>query len=243
MKSKLGIIKSTVFISVLTLFSCINSVKAQIEIHPIKHASLVIQYKNLIIAVDPAENIEELKSFPKPDFILITHEHPDHYNKATITALKTDKTIVIGNKSSIDKLDFGIYLSNGEKKDISGISIEAVPMYNLTEDRLRYHKKGNGNGYILTLGTERVYISGDTEDIKEMRELKNIDYAFVCMNLPFTMTPEQAASAVIAFKPTYVYPYHFSKEEYPANVDKFTKLVNEGCASIVRVLDWYETKN
>lgn len=120
------------------------------------------------------------------------------------------------------------------------VAIEAIPMYNLREEALKFHEKGRGNGYILTLGGERVYISGDTEDIPEMRNLENIDIAFVCMNLPYTMTVESAASAVLDFKPKKVYPYHYRGTEGLSDVGKFKTLVNEGDSSIdVIQLDWY----
>jgi L-ascorbate metabolism protein UlaG (beta-lactamase superfamily) len=115
-----------------------------------------------------------------------------------------------------------------------GVKIEAVPMYNLTAARLRFHNKGRGNGYVMTFGGKRVYVSGDTEDIPEMRALKNIDAAFVCMNLPYTMTPEQAADAVREFKPKVVYPYHYRGSD----TAQFKKLV--GDASEVRLRDWYK---
>ena len=124
-------------------------------------------------------------------------------------------------------------MANREKKEVAGIQVEAVPMYNLTEERLRYHQKGRGNGYLVTLGGKRIYISGDTEDIPEMRALKDIDAAFVCMNLPYTMTEEQAASAVKEFQPEIVYPYHYRGSD----MEKFKELVGE--AAEVRVLDWY----
>lgn len=120
------------------------------------------------------------------------------------------------------------------------VAIEAIPMYNLRKEALKFHEKGRGNGYILTLGGERVYISGDTEDIPEMRNLENIDIAFVCMNLPYTMTVESAASAVLDFKPKKVYPYHYRGTEGLSDVGKFKTLVNEGDSSIdVIQLDWY----
>ena len=127
-------------------------------------------------------------------------------------------------------------LANGETKSVAGVSIEAVPMYNLTADRLKYHNKGRGNGYVVMVGGKRVYISGDTEDIPEMRALKNIDVAFICMNLPYTMTEEQAASAVREFKPKIVYPFHYRGSD----VEKFKRLVGEDSGVEVRLRDWYQ---
>jgi L-ascorbate metabolism protein UlaG (beta-lactamase superfamily) len=126
-------------------------------------------------------------------------------------------------------------LANGETADLLGISIEAVPMYNTTQGRLSYHTKGRGNGYVLTMGGKRLYVSGDTEDVPEMRALRNIDAAFLCMNLPFTMTVDQAASAVREFQPAVVYPYHSSG----SNLTKFKQLVGSDLGVDVRLRKWY----
>src|SRR5690606_35682669 len=137
------------------------------------------------------------------------------------------------------KSNFNV-LSNGEQSSLKNVQIEGIPMYNLREEALKFHEKGRGNGYVLTLGGKRVYISGDTEDIPEMRQLKNIDIAFVCMNLPYTMTVESAASAVLDFKPKKVYPYHYRGTEGLSDVETFKTLVNQGDKSIEVVqLDWY----
>ena len=129
-------------------------------------------------------------------------------------------------------------LANGETKSLHEIKIEAVPMYNLTPERLKFHNKGRGNGYVLTLGGKRVYISGDTEDIPEMRALKNIDIAFVCMNLPYTMDVNQAAGAVREFRPRIVYPYHYRGSD----VEKFKSLVGNDRGVEVRLRDWYKAQ-
>jgi L-ascorbate metabolism protein UlaG (beta-lactamase superfamily) len=112
-------------------------------------------------------------------------------------------------------------------------------MYNLTKERLNFHNKGRGNGYVLTINQKRIYISGDTEDIAEMRSLKNIDYAFICMNLPYTMTVEQAASAVMEFKPKVVIPYHYRGKGMISDVQRFKHLVSKNKAIEVKLLDWY----
>ena len=131
-------------------------------------------------------------------------------------------------------------MNNGQTAVVKDINVEAIPMYNLREEALKFHEKGRGNGYVLTFGDERVYISGDTEDIPEMRNLKNIDKAFVCMNLPYTMPVESAASAVLDFKPKTVYPYHFRGTEGLSDVEKFKSIVNEGNPDInVELLEWY----
>lgn len=131
-------------------------------------------------------------------------------------------------------------MNNGDIKSIHNIIIEAIPMYNLREEALKFHEKGRGNGYVITLGKERIYISGDTEDIPEMRALQNIDKAFVCMNLPWTMTVESAADAILEFKPKTIYPYHYRGSNGMSDVEKFKSLVNTENKDInVTLLNWY----
>lgn len=235
-----------VFLSLLILLTV--SIKAQdneekvIKFHPIQHSTLVIQYGDFYILVDPAGDIPKMKSFPTPDIVLVTHTHGDHLNPEALQSIKGSNTYIIGNEAAIDQLGYGISMHNGEKRNIKGIDIEAVPMYNLTEDRLRYHAKGDGNGYLINLGGEIVYIAGDTEDTKEVRSLKNIDHAFLPMNLPFTMTPEQAANAALAFKPKKVYPYHYSESDGFSDIEKFKKLLSKNPSIEVIFLDWYDKK-
>ncbi len=186
-----------------------------IKITPVYHASLEIEAGGKVIVVDPAKPAV-FTGLPQADLILITDIHGDHLDPALIASSP---------------------LSNGEKKTWGGWTIEAVPMYNLTrgpEAGKLYHDKGRGNGYILTYGGMRIYLSGDTEGIPEMRALKNIDVAFVCMNLPYTMTPEEAADAVKAFHPKIVIPYHYGKSD----LSVFQKGV-AGTGIEVRLLEWY----
>lgn len=212
-----------------------------IVIHPINHATFAIGWKEQTIYVDPVGGGPRFQSLPKPDLILVTDIHGDHLNVDTLSAVATDKTALVAPAAVVEKLPDHLrkqtkVLANGQSETVQGVKIEAVPMYNLTQERLRYHDKGRGNGYVLTLGGKRIYISGDTEDIPEMRALKNIDVAFVCMNLPYTMTVEQAASAVREFRPKIVYPYHYRGSD----VEKFKSLVGEGQGTEVRLRDWYK---
>jgi L-ascorbate metabolism protein UlaG (beta-lactamase superfamily) len=210
-----------------------------IEIDPINHATFVLRWNGKTIFVDPVGGAQKFTG--KPDLILVTDIHGDHLNADTLKAVTGDKTKIVAPAAVVEQLPAElksksaqiVMLANGDKKEIDGISIEAIPMYNLTPERQKFHAKGRGNGYVLTLGGKRLYISGDTEDIPEMRALKNIDAAFVCMNLPYTMTVDQAASAVKEFKPKIVYPYHHRGSD----VEKFKQLV--GADSEVRILDWY----
>jgi len=213
-----------------------------LTIHPITHATLVLSYHNKNIYVDPTGGAEAFKGIGAPDIILITDIHGDHFDVKTLDPIIDKKPVIVAPKAVADKLTSLsdkvklVILNNGENKMVEGISITAIPMYNLPEGPDAYHTKGRGNGYVLNIGDKNIYISGDTEDIPEMRALKNIDIAFVCMNLPYTMPVEQAAEGVLAFKPKIVYPYHYRGQ----NLDVFKTLVNKGDKNIeVRLRNWY----
>ena len=211
-------------------------------ISPIAHASALLQYKEITLCIDPAENLEAYNN--SPDIILITDIHSDHLSIDALKILVTPKTKIIAPKAVADKItEFKTQitiLNNGEKTTIGEIEIEAIPMYNLREEAQKFHVKGRGNGYLLSINGERIYFSGDTEDIPEMRALKNIDKAFICMNLPYTMTVESAASAVLEFQPKQVYPYHYRGKPDVSDVAKFKELVNASNDNIeVIQLDWY----
>lgn len=217
----------------------------KIKIIPIEHATTVLEWNNITIYVDPVGGAETFKGQKQPDLILITDIHFDHLNVETLQGLNTSKAKIIVPQAVADKIPEEFtpqldILNNGESKERYGIKVEAIPMYNLREEALKFHNKGRGNGYVLNMGGQRLYFSGDTEDIPEMRALKNIDKAFVCMNLPYTMTEESAASAVLEFKPKQVYPYHYRGKPDVSDVIKFKKLVNDSNADIEVVqLDWY----
>jgi L-ascorbate metabolism protein UlaG (beta-lactamase superfamily) len=211
----------------------------EIQIQPINHATFEMDWKGKKIFVDPVGGAERFHG--TPDLILITDIHGDHFNVGTLKALAKEQTRIVAPQAVADKLRAElktktVVMKNGGQKDIEGIHLEALPMYNLTPDRQHFHTKGRGNGYVVTLGGKRIYISGDTEDIPEMRALKNIDVAFLCMNLPYTMTVEQAASAVKAFKPKIVYPYHYKGSD----TGKFKELVGNDSGVEVRLRDWYK---
>ena len=216
-----------------------------IDITPIEHATMVLQWDDTVLYVDPVGGAKAFEGQPSPNIILVTDIHGDHMNAETIQAVLTENTKLIAPQAVADKLPKALQervqvMNNGESAIHSNIAIEAIPMYNLREEALKFHKQGRGNGYILEKDDKRVYISGDTEDIPEMRNLTNIDIAFVCMNLPYTMPVDKAAEAVLAFKPNVVYPYHFRGTEGLSDVSKFKDLVNKGDESItVTRLDWY----
>lgn len=245
-------------ISILTLviFSNLN-LKAQKEtfktkdgaltISPILHSSLVIEWNDLTIFSDPYGGADKYAAFSAPDLVLITDIHGDHLNLNTLSGLDLSKTTLIAPEAVIAQLKgiefaISIVLDNGKTAEWNTLQLEAIPMYNLPETEDSRHPKGRGNGYILTLGEKRIYISGDTEDIVEMRGLKDIDIAFVCMNIPYTMEVEQAAEAVLEFKPKVVYPFHYRGKGGFSDVKQFKALVNAGDSKEeieVRLLDWY----
>ena len=218
----------------------------QVEIFPVLHGTLVLKWNKLSIYVDPYGGKEVFDGLDDPNIILITDIHGDHHNANTLSELNLEIAIIIAPQAVHDKLtpeeqDKAKVLSNDERFDYDDLWIEAIPMYNLPEDETSRHTKGRGNGYVMNFGKESIYISGDTEDIVEMRNLKNIDVAFVCMNQPYTMTVEQAADAVLEFKPKVVYPFHYRGGGGKfSNVEKFKSLVNNGNPDIeVRLRAWY----
>lgn len=217
----------------------------ELKISPVLHGSLVLQLDDITIFVDPYGGSEKFEAFSDADLIFITDIHGDHLNIETLTGLNTTNTKFIVPQAVADKMlkiqaKEKVIIANGEEKAIDNIKIEAIPMYNLPETDDSRHPKGRGNGYILTFGDTRVYISGDTEDIEEMRVLENIDIAFVCMNQPYTMTIDQAADAVKAFQPAIVYPFHFRGQDGLADVNAFKKTVEQSTDNVeVRLRNWY----
>ena len=214
---------------------------------PIEHASLVLKVKGLVIFVDPA-NPDNFRGMGSPDIILVTDIHGDHFDLKTIDAVKKAVTVLVVPQVVADKLppqdkDHIIVMKNGDQTSESGITINAIPMYNLPESPTAMHTKGRGNGYVLTIGGKRIYLSGDTQGIPEMRSLKNIDVAFICMNLPYTMDIKEAADAVLAFKPRIVYPYHYRGNNGLSDINGFKAIVEAADKNIdVRLRNWYPTK-
>ncbi|MBN2781403.1 MAG: MBL fold metallo-hydrolase, partial [Candidatus Marinimicrobia bacterium] len=180
-----------------------------LNIHFYGHGSLMLDYNGLRIYVDPVGRYADYASLPPADIILITHEHGDHLDPSAVREIADAGTRIVSNAKSAQKLEAAKILKNGASCDISGLTLEAVPAYNTTKGRKAFHPKGNGNGYVLTLGNKRVYIAGDTEDIPELKKLKAIDIAFLPVNQPYTMTPEQAARAARIIRPAVLYPYHY----------------------------------
>lgn len=219
---------------------------SEINIDPISHATAVIEWDEAIIYLDPTGGAEALEGKADPDLVLITDIHGDHMDAETLIALELGATKIIAPQAVKDQLPEEmsaniIVMNNGEIQNIMGFTIEAVPMYNLPIGEAdAFHPKGRGNGYIIEKDGKRLYISGDTEAIPEMRNLQNIDMALVAMNLPYTMDVEQATEGVTAFAPKKVYPYHYRGKEGLSDVEKFKQLINEKNPNIEVVqLDWY----
>ena len=186
-----------------------------IEITMVGHGTLMIKYNNKVIHIDPWSRLADYSQMPKADLILVTHGHGDHFDINAITTLRNPDTQIVSPKVCSDGIEGVIVMNNGDIKKLEGFSIEAIPAYNIVHMRSEntpYHPKGEGNGYILTCGGKRLYIAGDTENIPEMKALKNIEAAFLPMNLPYTMSPEMVADAAKAFKPKTLYPYHYGTE-------------------------------
>lgn len=186
----------------------------EIKITFIKHSSLMLTYNNQSIQVDPVSDYANYSTFPKADIILITHEHSDHLDMKAINELSRKSTLIIANEAGRNMIGRGTAMKNGGKMKISGwLDIEAVPAYNTTPGRDKYHPRHHGNGYILTIDGFRIYIAGDTEDIPEMKEMKNIEIAFLPVNQPYTMNITQAIRAAKLVSPKVLYPYHFGNTD------------------------------
>ena len=184
----------------------------ELQITFVGHGTLMLGFGGKIIHVDPFSRLADYSTLPKADLVLITHAHADHLDPAALAAIRTPATQVVVAPICEGEVGSVIVLHNGEQKQVAGVSILAVPAYNIVHTRKNgtpYHPKGEGNGYVLTFGDTRVYIAGDTENVPEMKALKDIAVAFLPMNLPYTMTPEMVADAARAFRPRILYPYHY----------------------------------
>lgn len=195
----------------------IATAQGDIIVHPVEHASLLLGFGDQVIYVDPVGGAARYAGLPAPTAILITHGHGDHFDVPTLQAIARAAPIIT-NAEVFDKLPEPLKaqataMANGEDGTVNGIAVSAIPAHNITADRMNYHPVGVGNGYLLTLGDKVVYVAGDTEPTPEMLALSGIAVAFLPMNLPYTMTPEQALEAINSFKPAIVYPYHYGESD------------------------------
>jgi L-ascorbate metabolism protein UlaG (beta-lactamase superfamily) len=237
------------YLFVLLIISCVSKIEnSEVIIHPISHGSLVIEYGDEMIYIDPVGKPEVFNGLKKPTVVVITDIHGDHLNLETLDSISDSSITLVIPKAVAERLNENIHgeriiMNNGDKTIVKALNIEAIPMYNLREEALEFHKKGRGNGYVIGLGDERIYISGDTEDIIEMRSLTNIDKAFVCMNLPWTMTIDSAADAVLEFKPKEIYPYHYRGTDGMSDIESFKSIVNSKNNNIkVNLINWYSQR-
>ena len=194
----------------------INTSVGNVELHFIGHGSLMFRVNGYAIYIDPVKMSGDYRFMPKADIILVTHDHGDHLDIPLINELKKEETVVLTNEKSTEQLAWAFPMSAGDRQEINNIVIEAVPAYNIVHMHASgdpFHTKGEGVGYILTIGGTKFYVAGDTENIPEMKELRNIEVAFLPMNLPYTMTPAMVADAAKAFKPRILYPYHYGETD------------------------------
>ncbi len=213
----------------------LDTTAGPLTIHPVHHGSFWFAVAGKTVWVDPWS--KGPLDGPKADIVLITDVHADHYDPAGLAAVRGPAAIVVAPKIVADQVPGALALANGERKELGVFNLEAIPMYNLErgpEPGKLYHDKGRGNGYVVTVGGKRIYISGDTECTPEMRALADINVAFVCMNLPFTMPPAEAATCVAAFKPKVLYPYHYRDSDLGALEQGLT-----GSGVELRRRDWY----
>ncbi|NIM57615.1 MAG: MBL fold metallo-hydrolase [Candidatus Aminicenantes bacterium] len=194
----------------------ITTTKGDLKIMFIGHGTLMFTFDGKVIHVDPVSREADYSKLPKADLILVTHEHGDHLDTKAIDIIRQEKTDLILTEKCAGKAKGGIIMKNGDVKTVQGFKIEAVPAYNILHKRgsgAPFHPKGMGNGYVIAFADKRIYVAGDTENTTEMKALKNIDIAFLPMNLPYTMTPEMVADAAKAFKPRILYPYHYGNTD------------------------------
>ena len=194
----------------------IKTNSGNLEITFVGHGTLMFAFGGRVIHVDPWSRLADYSKMPKAHIILITHHHRDHLDLKALEQIRTEKSLVVLTEKCASQVKGATVMHNGDVKVVGGLRIEAVPAYNVVHMRsegVPFHPKGVGNGYVITFGDKRVYVAGDTENIPEMKNLKDIDIAFLPMNLPYTMTPEMVADASKAFKPKVLYPYHYGKTD------------------------------
>jgi len=203
----------------------IKTDSGNLEIVFIGHGTLMFKYGWKVMHIDPFSRLADYSKMPKADIIFITHEHRDHLDLKALDLIRTEKSLVVLTKKCAGQVKEGIVMKNGDARTVAGLRIEAIPAYNIVHMRSKgvpFHPKGIGNGYVIRFGDKSIYVAGDTENIPEMKQLKNIDVAFLPMNLPYTMSPEMAVDAAKSFKPKILYPYHYGNTE-PSKIMELLK--------------------
>lgn len=204
----------------------ISTSAGNVDMFFIGHGSLMFSVNDFVIHIDPVKSEGDYDNLPKADLILVTHDHYDHLDRDLVNDLRKQNTLMLTNQSSADAVKWARPLKPGDRTEVKGISIEAVHAYNILHERAKgqpFHPKGAGVGFVLSVGDTRFYIAGDTENIPEMKEIRDIDVAFLPMNLPYTMTPEMVADAAKTINPKILYPYHFGE----TNTQKITDLLKD----------------
>jgi L-ascorbate metabolism protein UlaG (beta-lactamase superfamily) len=232
----LAAMKLSVFSQDMPVVDKINTSSGIVEMRFIGHGSLMFSINNFVIYIDPVRTSGSYENLPKADMILVTHEHGDHLDPDLIKTLRKDATIMFSNENAAASVSWTKVMKAGDINIVNGITIMAVPAYNIKNLRAPgqpFHPKGVGNGYVITIGDKKFYVAGDTENIPEMKNLKNIDVAFLPMNLPYTMTPEMVADAAKSFNPAILYPYHYGN----TNTEEIVNLLkNSGIEVRIRNL-------
>jgi L-ascorbate metabolism protein UlaG (beta-lactamase superfamily) len=212
----------------------IQTSAGDLEITFLGHGTLMLNFRGKIFHIDPFSRVADFSKLPKANVILITHEHHDHLDLDALASVRIEETEIVLTETCAEQVEGGVVMHNGDVQTVMGVTIEAVPAYNLVHKRENgdpFHPKGVGNGYVLTFGDKRVYVAGDTENIPEMKELQDIDIAFLPMNLPYTMTPEMIADAAQTIQPKILYPYHYSDTD----TSKIVQLLREQAGIEVRI--------
>ncbi len=212
----------------------IGTSMGELEISFLGHGTLMFSVGDLVVHVDPWSRMADYTELPDADLILVTHEHGDHLDSDAIAEIRESGTEIVLTAVCAERLEGGIVMENGDSRTLRGVTVEAVPAYNLVHTRDNgdpFHPKGRGNGYVISFGDTRVYVAGDTENTPEMKSLQDIDVAFLPMNLPYTMTPEMVADAARAFKPRILYPYHYGD----TNLSELVELLESDTDIDVRI--------
>jgi L-ascorbate metabolism protein UlaG (beta-lactamase superfamily) len=220
----------------------VETATGPLTIQPVDHASLVLSHGDQVVYVDPVGGAARYVELPPPTAILVTHEHGDHFDTATLEELVGNREVpMLVSGGVMDKLSERLAANAtaagyGDAVSLDGLPVRVVEAYNTSPERLRYHPRGLGNGYVVGFGDRQVYVPGDTEPTPDMLALTDIEVAFLPMNLPYTMVAAQAAEAAKTFKPRIVYPFHYTQGPEPT---AFAKLM-EGVPGVeVRLRDWY----
>ncbi|MEO5805045.1 MBL fold metallo-hydrolase [Devosia sp.] len=216
----------------------ITTANGELVVHPVQHASLLLGWRDQVIYVDPVGGGALYGQLPSATAVVVTHANPDHFDVPTLEAVATGSIPLIVTQEVFDQLPDALkvnatVMANGDEGSLNGLSIAAIPAYNTTPDKTKYHPQGAGNGYLIKFADKIVYVAGDTEATPEMLALKNIDLAFIPINQPYTMTVQQAADAINTFKPKIAYPYHYKGTD----ISGLDALVGDEVE--VRLLEWY----